>query len=113
MKKYMGLYIGTAPSQKKPTPPPSVQTREAGMKAWGDWVGKHAADILDIGGPLGKTLQADANGVSKTQNKLTGYVIVQADSHEAAAAMFENHPHFTIFPGDAVEILEILDIPGS
>jgi hypothetical protein len=44
---------------------------------------------------------------------MTGYVIVQAESHEAAARMFENHPHFTIFPGDSVEIMECLPIPGQ
>jgi hypothetical protein len=27
--------------------------------------------------------------------------------------MFENHPHFTIFPGDSVEIMECLPIPGQ
>ena len=37
---------------------------------------------------------------------MSGYVVVQAESHEAAAKMFENHPHFTIFPGDSVEIME-------
>ena len=43
---------------------------------------------------------------------MTGYVIVQAESHEAAAKMFEKHPHFTIFPGEAVEIMECLSDPG-
>lgn len=40
------------------------------------------------------------------------YTVVQADSHEAAAKLFENHPHFMIFPGDAVEVMERLPIPG-
>jgi hypothetical protein len=38
-------------------------------------------------------------------------VIVQAESHEAAAKLFENHPHFTTFPGDSVEIMECLPLP--
>jgi hypothetical protein len=38
---------------------------------------------------------------------------VSAESQEAAAKMFEKHPHFTIFPGDAVEIMEVLPIPGQ
>jgi len=38
---------------------------------------------------------------------------VKADSHDAAAKLFEKHPHFTIFPGDSVEIMEILPIPGQ
>ena len=37
--------------------------------------------------------------------------MVRADSHEAAAKMFLNHPHFAIFPGDAVEVMEVLPIP--
>jgi hypothetical protein len=40
-----------------------------------------------------------------------GYVIVEAESHEAAAQMFKNHPHFSIFPGEAVEIMECLPMP--
>ena len=44
---------------------------------------------------------------------MTGYVIVQAESHEAAARLFENHPHFAIFPGDSVEIMECLPLPGQ
>jgi hypothetical protein len=47
------------------------------------------------------------------KNALTGYVIVQAESHAAAAQLFENHPHFTIFPGDSVEIMECLPLPGQ
>ena len=45
------------------------------------------------------------------RNNLAAYVIVQAESHEAAAKMFLNHPHFTIFPGEAVEIMEWLSLP--
>jgi hypothetical protein len=30
----------------------------------------------------------------------------------AAAKLFEGHPHFTIFPGDGVEVMEVLPIPG-
>jgi hypothetical protein len=65
-----------------------------------------------MGGPLGRTKRASASGVSDMRNNLTGYTIVQAESHEAAAKMFENHPHFAIFPGDSVEIMEVLPIPG-
>ena len=30
-----------------------------------------------------------------------------------AAKMFEGHPHFTIFPGDSVEIMECLPLPAQ
>ena len=38
---------------------------------------------------------------------------VRADSHEAAAKMFEKHPHFMIFPGDRVEVMPVMPIPGG
>jgi hypothetical protein len=37
---------------------------------------------------------------------------VRADSHEAAAKLIDRHPHFSIFPGDSVEIMPVLPIPG-
>jgi hypothetical protein len=43
---------------------------------------------------------------------MTAWVAVDADSHEAAARMFEGHPHFTIFPGESIEVMECLPIPG-
>ena len=73
----------------------------------------HNAAVVETGGPLGKTKLANAKGVSDTRNTLVGYVVVKAESHDAAARMFINHPHFAIFPGEAVEIMECLPIPGQ
>ena len=33
------------------------------------------------------------------------YTVVRADTHEAAAKLFENHLHFAIFAGESVEIM--------
>jgi hypothetical protein len=35
------------------------------------------------------------------------------ESHEAAARLFENHPRFAVFPGDAIEVMECLAIPNT
>jgi hypothetical protein len=51
--------------------------------------------------------------VTDIKNVMAAYVIVRAESHDAAAKLFENHPHFTIFPGDSVEIMECLPLPGQ
>ncbi len=74
---------------------------------------KHEKSIVYTGGPLGKTKGVDLEGVQEVQNELCAYVIVQAESHQAAAEMFLQHPHFSIFPGDSVEIMECLPIPQS
>jgi hypothetical protein len=64
------------------------------------------------GCPLGKTKRISETGIADTRNDLAGYTIVQAESHEAAAKLFQDHPHFTMFPGEAVEIMVCLPIPG-
>jgi hypothetical protein len=108
MPKFLALYVGSPPAG-----PPSDEAIAKGMAAWGAWMGQHAAAIVDAGGPLGKTKKASAEGVTDTRNNAAGYVVVEAPSHEAAAKMFEGHPHFAIFPGDGVEVMEVLPIPGS
>jgi hypothetical protein len=84
---------------------------QQGMAAWHAWVDEHKADIVGMGGPLGKTKKIGPNGVEDIRNQMTGFTVVRAASHEAAAKLFENHPHFAIFPGDAVEIMPVLPIP--
>lgn len=116
MKKFLGIYLGTINDEsfKKWREKPEAERKELeskGMAAWGKWMEEHKSVILDAGGPLGKTKKTSMNGVSDARNSMSGYVIFQAESHETAAKMFENHPHFTIFPGDSVEIMEILPMP--
>lgn len=84
-----------------------------GMAAWKAWVGKHQATIVGMGGPLGKTKKVTQRGIDDTSNEMGAFTIVRAESHEAAAKLFEKHPHFTIFPGDSVEIMPVLPIPGA
>ena len=118
MKKFLAIYIGTPAGVEKAgwntmDPGKRKELEASGIKAWGEWMSTNRAAIVDPGGPLGKTKRTAAQGVSDTRNSMTGYVIVQADSHEAAARLFEHHPHFKIFPGESVEIMECLPIPGQ
>jgi hypothetical protein len=110
MKTFVALYMGSPGASPGDL---SEDTIAKGMAAWGDWMVRHAADVVDTGGPLGKTKKTSAGGVSDIRNAVTGYVVVRAETHEAAAKMFEGHPHFSIFPGDSVEIMEVLPIPGT
>jgi len=84
---------------------------ERGFHGWMKWAEDNEASIVDLGSPLGKTKRIDAKGISDTKNEITAYTIVQAESHEAAAGLFENHPHFMIFPGQSVEVMECLPLP--
>jgi hypothetical protein len=118
MKSFLAVYIGTeAAQQRAQWEKLSDEKRKAleasGIKAWMDWGTTNSAVIVDQGSPLGKTKRASPQGIADIKNSMTGYVIVRAESHEAAAKLFENHPHFTIFPGDSVEIMECLPLPGQ
>ena len=83
-----------------------------GMEAWKNWVMSHKASIVDMGSPLGKTKRIDKSGISDVRNDLGAWTIVEAESEVAAAQMFVDHPHFTIFPGQSVEVMECLPMPG-
>lgn len=111
MKRFLALYVGEPGAG--PPADMSQETIAAGMQAWGDWMQTHAASVVETGGPVGVTKRASKSGIADTHNNVGGFVVVEAESHEAAARMFENHPHFAIFPGEAVEIMEILPIPNA
>jgi hypothetical protein len=117
MKRFLAIYIGTEDALRRSRwnemdDERRKATEASGMNAWMQWGTTHAAAIVDQGSPLGKTKRASPEGISDTKNSMVGYVIIQAESHEAAARLFENHPHFSIFPGDSVEIMECLPLPG-
>jgi hypothetical protein len=82
-----------------------------GFAGWKGWVDTHKDAIVYMGGPLGKTKAVGANGTEDVSNSMGAFMVLRADSHEAAAKLFENHPHFAIFPGEAVEVMPVLPIP--
>ena len=117
MKNFLAVFTGTKDSpQRAAWDKLDEATRNArqaaGMKAWGEWMTKHErAVVAGPGGPLGKTKRISPKGIADVSNNLAAFVMVQAESHEEAARMFENHPHFSIFPGEAVEVMPVLPIP--
>jgi len=116
MKKFLAIYLGTPTGAKmeqwNALEPDERKAREkAGMEGWFAFMQAHEKAIADPGSPIGKTKVVNESGIADTHNAISGYTILHAESHEAAAAIFENHPHFSIFPGESVEIMEILPMP--
>ncbi|HSZ74408.1 MAG TPA: hypothetical protein VK779_06285 [Rhizomicrobium sp.] len=115
---YLAVFVGSRnnPRMKEwmALPEAERQAKEKeGIAAWKAWMEKHQAIIVGTGGPLGKTKRVSRQGIADASNELSGFVVVRAASHEAAAKLFEGHPQFTIFPGEAVEVMPILPIPGA
>jgi hypothetical protein len=115
---YLAVFLGSKSSPRRAAwdAMPEAARREKekeGIAAWKAWVEKHHAVISEMGGPVGKTKKVTQRGIVDTNNEIGAFTVVSAESHEAAAKMFEKHPHFTIFPGDGVEIMPVMPIPGG
>ena len=114
---YLAVFVGNMenPRAKAWFALPEAERKakeKEGIAAWGAWMGKHQSVIVgQEGGPLGKTKKVSATGIEDIRNNLGGFVVVKADSHEEAAKLFLDHPHFTVFPGEAVEVMPVMPIP--
>ncbi len=114
MKQFLAIFLGSAEALAAWRAQDEAVRKEqekAGMEAWMKWAADNKEKIVYDGSPLGKTKRIDKAGISDTKNELGAYTVVQAESHEAAAAIFLNHPHFTLFPGESVEVMECLPMP--
>ena len=116
MKMFMAVYTGNPSAFEKyqrenPDPGKRKANEKAGMEAWMKWGESHAKSIVDNGAPLGKTKRVTATSVASVRNEVTGYTIVEAESHDAAAAMLVGHPHLNM-PGAYVDVLSVTPIPG-
>ncbi len=114
MTKFLAIYLGSVADVAKwkaMDEEKRKQSEQAGKEAWMKWATANAQAIVDHGTPLGKTKRISMQGIADTKNEVAAYTVVQAESHEAAAKLFEDHPHFTIFPGNAVEVMECLPMP--
>ena len=77
---------------------------------WDTWQAANASMILETAG-AGKTKRIDNNGTTDTKNDLMLYSLVEAESHDAAAKLFEGHPHLEI-PGAWIEVMTANPLPG-
>jgi hypothetical protein len=110
VKKFLVLYKAPTSSfeQMKSASP---EQQKAGMDAWMTWSKKSAASIVDMGGPLGKSLRVTTGGASPVNNDLGGFSILQAESKEALGESLKGHPHF-MMPEGSIEVVELMPIPG-
>jgi hypothetical protein len=116
MKKFLAVFTGSPAALAKweGLPEAERQKRQAeGMAGWKAWATQNAASIVEMGGPLSRTKLVSASGVSDIRNHLGAFTIVQAETQDAAARLFLKHPHFMLFPGEGVEVMEVLPIPAG
>jgi hypothetical protein len=115
---YLAVFCGSKASPRRAAwdalPESERRAREReGIAAWKAWVERNQSAIVAMGGPLGKTKKVTQRGSDDVSNEMAAFTVVRAESHDAAAKLFERHPHFAIFPGDSVEIMPVLPIPDA
>ena len=79
-------------------------TEETLKGEWDTWLKEHAGAVKNTIG-LGKTKRVSAHGIEDTKNGFMLSSYVEAESLEAAAELFKNHPHLKI-PDATIEIME-------
>lgn len=108
MNKYFVLYMapieGLEAWQKLPESERKAE-EEKMMSEWNAWMASHKNMIAETAG-LGSTKRVTKAGVTDTKNNLMLYAFVNAESHQAAADLFKDHPHFGI-PEATIEVMEI------
>src|SRR5260221_5377286 len=96
----------------KKTDPAQRKEAETKMQAqWKKWMTDNVKMFVDVGAGVGKTKLVNTQGTSDTKNDIMLYSVVQAESHEAAAKSFADHPHLQI-PQSSIEIMETHSLQG-
>src|SRR5258708_40348050 len=105
MAKFIYLYRG-------PATPMADQTPEQGaerMAAFGAWMEKVGAALVDVGSPFGASVSVRDDGTEGTAGDLIGYTIIEADDLAAAKALTDRLPFLSNTHGKcAGEIFELL-----
>jgi hypothetical protein len=108
MKKFLVLYLVPAAviADWAKTDPEIRRPAEQKMQSeWQKWMSDHAKMIIstEVGG---QTMRVTTSGISGTKNDIMLYSFVEAESHEAAAKAFANHPHLQI-PQSSIEVMAV------
>ena len=84
-----------------------------GLSAWEEWSKRNSAAIVATDIMVGKTSRVTKAGIADAQNQIAGFLIVEATDITAAAGLFQDHPHITVFPGDGIDVMPVVTGPPN
>jgi hypothetical protein len=100
--KFMYLYRGPAPEL---TPEQGAER----IAAFGAWMDKVGAALVDVGSPFGSSVSVRDDGTEGAAGGLIGYSVVEANDLATAKAFTDGLPFLAESDGKcAVEIFELL-----
>ncbi|GGM05966.1 MULTISPECIES: hypothetical protein [Micromonospora] len=104
MGRFLALFNGAADEADKAELSEQQQTEF--IHAWAAWAQANEKALVDPGAPLNAKKLVTTQGVEDFTDALTGYTIVEADSHDEAVQIFSGHPHLGLFTGNSIAVLE-------
>ncbi len=101
MAKFVFIYRGGKPGATQ-------EEQDKIMAAWGKWFEELGEALVDGGNPFGPPKAVTASGVtdSVTGQPASGFSIVNANDHAAAAELAKGCPMLTDSPDAVVEVYE-------
>jgi len=109
MKKFIVIYY--APRSAEQNMQADPEDMKGVMDAWTAWAKRCGNAMVDLGTPLGNGQRISKAGSSRSDSKIVGYTILQAESMEKAKALLEGHPHLEMPGGCEIEVHESLALP--
>ena len=110
MNKYVAIFcIPAAAMQDWMTSVDEATRKEQSdqlMNDWKVWLAAHKDAVVEEGLPLGKTKRVSKGGVEDLKNDMNWFMIVQAESHDAAAELVRSNPHVQMIPSSYVEVMD-------
>src|SRR5215831_11619094 len=108
MKKFLVLYKSSVPAAQQMASATPEQMK-AGMELWKAWAQQAQKAIVDLGTPLGNPQEIIEASVRRSDSKVAGFSIMEAESQQAVVSLLTKHPHHRA-PGASIEVLEMM--PG-
>lgn len=108
MKKFLVLYLAPVTVLEEWSKIDSEKRKieeEKMKKEWLVWMKEFGGSVKETAG-AGKTKRVTKEGTTDIKNDIMLFSFVEAESPEAAAKMFENHPHLNI-PQASIEIMPV------
>jgi hypothetical protein len=111
MKKFIALYMAPVAAMDEMRKNPNPEKDKKWMDSWNAWMEEHKASFVDVGAPAGANKRVMKDSVKDVRNEVTGYSVVQAESHDEAAKLFQGNPMLQM-PGAYVEVMEWVPMKG-
>lgn len=90
----------------------SMEQMQASMADWIAWKDEAEKKVtFTFGSPLQAVARISPTEAGESDNQISGYAMIEADSQELAVEVLRNHPHL-LRDGATIDLAEVVTMPG-